>query len=363
MKDRSTMNIVEFLVNVAWKYVIGFIWYKNLLFRVIPHRDVYESYHALFLMMLISIFICVIMMRYRKNGWTATICVIFPFGLYTVLTYAVTYAFLIKLVMSVSVLLSFAYSYILLKRSSRDRSEDAQGQRFRKQIIKCIYSVSYIMAAAMLVLMIGIGWRGYFGSGQIASSVKAEGTNKDIKDEDTMEANKDTVLKLWPSEWEKLNTHERINVLQTVCNIETHYLGLSDPVSVLGDNLSPTTLGAYSDPQKVILINLNHIENDNVKDVLSTLLHEIHHSYEQRLAEVIANIPSEYHDLRLFKDASYYSQESDHYINPRKDYCGYMSQHLEMDCETYAELGVDEYYTRIEKWLGMDGTYCMEVPD
>ena len=166
---------------------------------------------------------------------------------------------------------------------------------------------------------------------------------------------------LLPSEWENLSTHERIDVLQTICNIETHYLGLRDPVSVLGDNLSPTTLGAYSDSQKVILINLDHIENDNVEDVLSTLLHEIHHSYEHRLAEVFANVPSEYQDLRLFKDADHYSQEADHYINPRKDYCEYMSQHLEIDCETYAELGVIEYYTRIEEWLEEDGKHSGEV--
>lgn len=81
--------------------------------------------------------------------------------------------------------------------------------------------------------------------------------------------------------------------------------------------------------------------------MLSTILHEIHHSYERRLADVFDNISPEYRNLRLFKDATHYSQEVDDYINPRDDYYGYMTQRLEMDSETYAELGVQEYYAHI----------------
>lgn len=202
---------------------------------------------------------------------------------------------------------------------------------------------------------VGIGWNGYFGTGLITPSVEAEGLQQDVEDEDTMEANMDAVLKLQPAVWANLNTHERIDVLQTVCNVETHYLGLNDPVTVQGDNLSPYTLGAYSDAQRLIRINLDHIENDPVEDVLSTTLHEIHHSYEYRLADVFDNISPEYRDLRLFKDATHYSQEVDDYINPRDDYYGYMTQRLEMDSETYAELGVQEYYARISDWIEENG--------
>ena len=212
-----------------------------------------------------------------------------------------------------------------------------------------------IIAYAMIFIMIGIGWNGFWGTGIIASSVEAEGIVEDIKDEDTMEANMDEVLKLLPTTWETLNTHERINVLQTVCNIEAHYLGLDYPITVQGDNLSQYNLGSYSDTQRLIRINLDHIENDTVEEVLSSLLHEVHHSYEHRLADVYNSILMDYRDLRLFKDITLYSKEVNDYINPREDYYGYMSQHLELDSETYAEFGVKEYYTRIEKWIKKNG--------
>ena len=79
MKDHSTMTTFEFLLSVAWKYIIGFIWYKNFLFRVLPHRDVYDSLQLLLIMMLVSVVGFIIVMNRRKNGWTATACFVFHF--------------------------------------------------------------------------------------------------------------------------------------------------------------------------------------------------------------------------------------------------------------------------------------------
>lgn len=356
MKDHSTMTTFEFLLSITWKYVIGFIWYKNLLFRVLPHRDVYDSLRLFLIMMLVSVACFIIVMNRRKNGGTATACFVLPFGLYTILTYSTTSALFIRVVAVVSILLSLVYSILLFSRKIKQRGKIARRKVLQNRLSRCIYSVSCIMAVAMLTLMVGIGWNGYFGTGLVTSSVEAEGIQQDVEDEDTMEANMDAVLKLQPVVWEDLNTYERIDVLQTVCNVETHYLGLSDPVTVQGDNLSPYTLGAYSDAQRLIRINLDHIENDPVEDVLSTILHEIHHSYEYRLADGFDNISPEYRNLRLFKDSTHYTQEVDDYINPRDDYYGYMTQRLEMDSETYAELGVQEYYARIADWIEENGT-------
>jgi len=350
------MTTFEFLLSIAWKYVIGFIWYKNLLFRVLPHWDVYDSLQLLLIMMLVSVACFIIVMNRRKNGWTATACFVLPFGLYTMLTYSTTSALIIRVVAVVSILLSLVYSILLFSRKIKQRGKIARRKVLQSRLLRCMYSALCIMAVGMVFLMVGIGWNSYFGTGLVTSSVEAEALHQDIKDEDTMEANMSTVLKLQPAVWEDLNTRERIDVLQTVCNVETHYLGLNDPVTVQGDNLSPYTLGAYSDAQKLIRINLDHIENDPVEEVLSTLLHEIHHSYEHRLADVFDNISPEYRELRLFKDATHYSQEVDDYINPREDYYGYMTQRLEMDSEKYAELGTQEYYARIADWIEDNGT-------
>ena len=350
MKDHSTMSTIEFLFSIAWKFVIGFIWYKNLLFRVMPQCDVYDSLRVLLIMVAISVCFFLFVLWHRKNGWTATACFVFPFGIYTLMTYTITSAMLIRIAMSISLVLSVSYSIFLFSRRINRKGLTARRKIVRNRIFRCIYSVSCIMTVAMLSIMVGIGWKGYFGTGLISSAIDAEGVRAEFNEEDTIEENMETVLKLQPTIWEKLNTRERIDILQIVCNIEAHYLGLSDPVVVQGDNLSPYTLGAYSDGLKLIRINLNHIENDPVEEVLSTLLHEIHHSYEHRLAEAFDNTSPEYRNLRVYRDAAHYSNEVDDYINPREDYFEYITQHLEMDSEIYAEYGIQEYYTRIEEW-------------
>ena len=35
MQDRSTMTMVEYRSSIFWKVVIGFVWYKGLLFRTL----------------------------------------------------------------------------------------------------------------------------------------------------------------------------------------------------------------------------------------------------------------------------------------------------------------------------------------
>ena len=68
MKDHSTMTTFEFLRSIAWKCVIGFIWYKNLLFRVLPHRDVYDSLRILLIMMLVSVACFIVVMNRKKTA-------------------------------------------------------------------------------------------------------------------------------------------------------------------------------------------------------------------------------------------------------------------------------------------------------
>ena len=88
-----------------------------------------------------------------------------------------------------------------------------------------------------------------------------------------------SVLKLQPQIWEELTTRDRLDVLQTVCNIEVCYLGITDPVTVQADNLPENTLGTYRDDLRLVLVNLDHIENDLVDEVLDTVLHEVYHCY------------------------------------------------------------------------------------
>lgn len=168
---------------------------------------------------------------------------------------------------------------------------------------------------------------------------------------DTITANIDNVLKLQPHIWEELSTLERLNLLQTVCNIEVHYLRIVDPITIQVTNLPEHARGAYQPNNHLVLINLNHLENDPVEDVLDTVLHEVHHCYKHRLIEVYQDVAPELQTIGLFRNDSQYVNEVDNYVKPREDFYRCLNQSLELDSDKYAEQGVQEYYSRIQKWL------------
>jgi hypothetical protein len=350
MKDHSTMNTVEFLVSIGWKFLIGFIWYKSLLFRILPRRDAKASLHIFLGMVLLSLVVCLLLfIRRWKTGWVTTACIALPFGAYTVKAYAATFAQCIRVVLAVVALLVLVCSVLLLARKIRSEKPGVRRRVCRDRISRCIYSTTCIATLGMLALMGFIGGKAYFGTALVSASVEAE--SNAVQGEDTLDANIDMVLKLKTDTWQGLTASQKIDVLQTVANIEVYYLGLNDAIVVQGDNLSQDTLGEYSDSQRSICIDLNHLENDPVEDVLDTLLHEVYHSYEHRLVDVYNSVSSEYRNLRLFRYATQYADEFGNYIDPSESYYDYISQRVEIDSDTYAELGVKEYYTRIEKYL------------
>lgn len=80
------------------------------------------------------------------------------------------------------------------------------------------------------------------------------------------------------------------------------------------------------------------------------MLHEVHHSYEYRLADAYQSASPEDQQLLLFRVASQYAYETKHYIDADDDYWGYASQTLELDSNAYAERRAEEYYGKIDMW-------------
>ena len=351
MKDHSTMSTTGFLFNIAWKYALGFVWYKALLCRVIPQWGIHNSVFLLCGMGLSFALVASVLLHRWKTGWSSSACAVLPFGVYTVLTYAKTFETFIVITVSAALLIGVAYSSLLLTGRIPCVRPAVRRKIIWNRILRCIYAFLCIASAALMILMVGIGWNGYFSTGLLSASVAAKGADVEEINADTITANIDHVLKLQPHIWEELGTRDRLNVLQTVCNIEAHYLGIRDPVTIQATNLSEDTLGAYRDDMRLVLISLNHLENDPVEEVLDTVLHEVHHCYEHRLIEAYQETAPELQTLRLFRNASQYAQEAGNYVNPREDYFGYLNQSLELDSDTYAEHGVQEYYYRIQKWL------------
>lgn len=348
MKDKSTKTLGEYWFDCLLYLVISWAWYDVLLFRCLPGMTCADSKSVLWAMIVVSVLLCsFVLYRKMRTNWTLSIALAIPFGLYTVIAYRQTMGKWMLIVLFIATSLTIAYSAFLITRKSKNCWS------LRKVIKLRIHRCCYVMQSSLavtLIFVIGIiGFQGVFGDNIINSSIAAT-TNKQSPSQ-TISNNIDTVLLLQEEKWKKLTTQKRLDVLQTVANIEAHYLGLPNELNVDAANLGEYTLACYNDRTHTISIDLNHLENDSVYDILDSCCHEAYHSYQHRLVDAYNAADESSRELRIYKSATQYNQEFNNYIDGNSDFCLYYYQSCEMDARDYAEEAVSDYYKRINEFL------------
>ena len=353
MKDKSTMSLRAYLFDCLFYMAIAMICYKNLLFRCLPGRTCDESKTVLWVMIGLSILICAFALnRSMRTGWTVTTALVVPFGLYTVLTYIKTVGNWMLIVLASAVTLSVIYTVLLMIRKIKNRRN--KGKVIKRRLHRCCVTSQSIVAIALLMVMGIIGAQGVFGDNILNSSISATANNQSVPQ--TISNNIDTILLLQEEEWANLTTQEKLDILQTVANIEAHYLGLPNELNVGTANLDENTLACYNDRTHTISIDLNHLENDSVYDVLNSCCHEAYHSYQHRLVDAYNAADENSRGLRIYKLAVQYGQEFNNYVDGDHDFCSYYYQDCEIDARDYAEDAVYDYYDRIYEYLNETST-------
>lgn len=350
MKDRSTMGKIEYVAESIFWGLISMIWYKNILFRCLPNLTYETSRLVLWGMLLASVVVCSgWFFSKKKTGWSVFISLLFPYGIYTIGAYWRTLQNRIVIVLLISTVLSLLYGILVMTRRVNRRSIK---RVIAKRIHRCISAIGAIFSAAMAVIMVPLLLQGAFGVTLFKSSIEANIGAK--AEEQTISNNIDTVLKLQEEEWCSLSTKDKLDVLQCVANIEAHYLGISNELNVGAANLPEYTLACYSDSSHTIYINLEHLENDPVDEVLNSCCHETYHSYQHRLVDAYNEASEEVQKLRIYRNTVHYVDEFGAYVDGYEDFCSYYSQQCEKDARTYAEDAVEDYYSRINEYLEED---------
>lgn len=348
MKNKSTKSLGKYLFDCLFYMVICMIWYKHLLFRCLPGRTYAESRTVLWVMIGVSIVLCAfIFNRYMRTGWTVVTALAVPFGLYTVLIYTKTVDNWMQIVLAFSVAFTLLYILCLMTRKIKNRRN--KRKVIKRRLYHCCMVSQSIMAITLLLIMGTIGVQGVFGDNILNSSILATTNNQNIPQ--TISNNIDTILLLQEEKWMNLTMQEKLDTLQTVANIEAHYLGLPNELNVGAANLGEYTLACYNDRTHTISIDLNHLENDSVYDVLNSCCHEAYHSYQHRLVDTYNGADENFKGLRIYRSAAQYGQEFANYNNGNYDFCSYYYQDCEMDARDYAEDAVYAYYDRIFEYL------------
>lgn len=348
MVCKNMAKLKDYLMDCLFYTIISMIWYRGLLFRCMPEMTYAESKGILWLMIGISFLLCTFVLDIHMwTGWTVVKALTIPYGVYTVIVYSKTVGSWMSIVLFAASVPAFSYIALLL--SQKVKNGKNKRKVIRRRLHRCCTGAQSIATVALLVVMGIVGVNGIFGNNILTSSVPA--IVNDQGSPQTISNNIDTILLLQEEEWLTLTTQEKLDTLQTVANIEAHYLGLPNELNVGAANLEEDTLACYDDSTYTISIDINHLENDSVYDVLDSCCHEAYHSYQHRLVDAYNASDERLRELRLFKSAAQYSQEFDGYTDGGNDYYTYYFQDCEMDARDYAEDAVVDYYNRIDKYL------------
>ena len=348
MAHKSMARLKDYLLDCLFYTVISMILYRGLLFRCMPEMTYAESKAMLWCMIGISILVCTFILDWRIwTGWTFVKALGIPYGVYTVIVYSKTVGSWLTIVLGIASVLSMVYIILLMSQKIKNRK--SKGKIIKRRLRRCCVGSQSIATVALLVVMGIIGVNGIFGNNILTSSVSA--FDNDQSTPQTISNNIDTVLLLQEEEWSTLTTQEKLDTLQTVANIEAHYLGLPNELNVGAANLDEDTLACYDDKTYTISIDIDHLESDPVYDVLDSCCHEAYHSYQHRLVDAYNASDEQLRELRLFKSAARYSQEFDDYADGENGYYTYYFQDCEMNARTYAEDAVEDYFSRMDEYL------------
>ena len=346
---KNTQSKQDYIIDTIIFTFVAMIWYKNLLFRCITNLTLKESIFLLWTIVTIFVSIgIVIRIKKYRNLLSTFINILFPYGIYTFLAYSSITKELITF--STYFIIALCAIYIIPIWKKRIKNTHKKKYILKKRLTYSLIRIQTIASIIMVVIIFFLSYNVLFGSSLMLASIEATISSKNYVQ--TLENNTDTLLHLEETIWENLSFQERLDVLQTVANIEAEYLGIPNELNVGASNLKENILGQYRDDTHEIIISLDSLMNDSAKKVLGTLCHEAYHSYQYRIVEVYYNADKHTQELKLFEKARSYLKEFSDYLNPDTNFEAYYQQECETDARNYAKTAVDKYYQYIFSNLG-----------
>lgn len=351
MQKKNTMGKIKFVLeHVLWA-VIAMIWYKNIFFRCLGNMTLTQSRLVLWGLIVAGVTAGILLnWKRRRCGISVVADLLVPYGAYTVFTYLPIRAIFIETIIAVGLIASVIFTIMIMGRKILNTANHTRiiGRRVQHSM-RCTQTC---MALSMAVIMLTLGIGGVFGSAIMWATPEKTSGNSSTPYATNISNNMETVLKLQEDVWNDLTVQERLNVLQTIADIERNYLGISNELNVGTANLSEELLGYYDDRTHEVIISMDSLLYDDVYEVLDTLCHEVYHSYQHRLVDAYVAADTQTQNLRVFKNASYYLEEFSDYKSGTEDFCSYYAQECESDAREYAESSVLDYYYRIYEYLG-----------
>ena len=306
MKQHNTFTLKDFIIRAVIVYCVTLIIFCLFIFKVIPGCSLLQSKLVLFLLTVLSFGLIYFEKDERRNYLSIATNVLIPFGIYTTLAYMLLLPIPLGIVWVLLIGLDLVYvGFYFYKVKRRNYNSLLE----KSQLV--------IGLASLLSLVIVLSFT-LFGSSIIQSSTKIT-NNTDVY----MRKYDEKSLKNLHN-WSKLTRKEKLNTLQTICNNERDYLGISARIKVgAGSNLTHAYC-QYNNKSKEITFDIS----------------------EYALVESYDTMSSDYSKLFDYRIIATYKKEfSTKVTNKAK----YYNQINESNARSYATDALQDYQNKLKK--------------
>lgn len=331
----NKMRKSEYVVYMLIWSVISMFYYKSLLFRTLDDYSLVQSNLALW--GIVAIFSAIgisITFEKQRNSFSIFCIETVSYFCYTVLAYYDYRHDQVKILLKVIFPIIGVLTILVFRRKG------SFSFKLRQSLLNA-YRIT-AMAVALSVILIGCG---------LLFKDKANSNMSDTQcgyaSDDTIAKNIEILQNLQEEKWTYLSVDEKVAVLQTVANIEAHYLGLSHGLTVKVAVLDSDTLGTYNDRKHRIQISLDEVDYYGALKCVKTVCHEAYHAYEYQLVKVYDEADDNMKALYIFRDAKKYKSEFANYIHGSEDYDAYYEQSCEEDARDYAYDAMLDYKEKV----------------
>lgn len=328
MKQHNTLTLKQFIIRSVGVYFITLVIFCLFLFKVIPGCSLLQSKLVLFLFTILSFGLIYFEKEDKRNYLSIALNVLMPFGIYTTIAYMPLLTLPLGLVWGILITFNAIYIGLYLSKVKR--------RNYNSLLEK---SQLVIGLASLLSLVIVLSFT-LFGSSIIQSSAKIT-NNTDVY----MRKYDEKSLKNLHN-WSKLERKEKLNTLQTICNNERDYLGISSRIKVgAGSNLTHAYC-QYNNKSKEITFDISQLDHASSTTLLEALLHSTYHAYEYALVESYDTMSSDYNKLFDYRIIATYKKEfSTKVTNKAK----YYNQINESNARSYATDALQDYQNKLKK--------------
>lgn len=348
MENKRKLSSPGVVVDIILEQICLFALYMNGIFRTVNNTARPISTGAFIVFILASDIIGFKLLSHRKeiilNSW---LIVVWPFGIYTYLTYITL--FKLYIICSLSAVLLFTGLFALLLYRSKFKDGIGKSGKQKEYISKCAFFMHFAMTLCMTVLLVFMIINRISGNNILNSKTQPSGKPDSAY---SIEECIDDLMILEEDNWKAANTESKLNVLGIIANIEGDSMGITHTFTVGTSKLEDKVYGGYSNDTFTVYIDIDHLEYSDPRSVVNTVCHEVRHCYQHMTVLEYENADESSKGLLIYKEAAKYKEEFENYPDVEENPTEYFYLACETDARAYAREAAPKYFEAVDKHSG-----------